>query len=221
VGDVDETLGADWLRRLTSGAPPPAPTVAGSARVSGRSGGRATAVGGTIPSCRSGASIGGSVAAADDAGEPAGATSGGAAAAGTDETAERSVRRCTGGGTSEAPEVSAGTVWTGAATIPAGAIGETSWPSGSTIGGSGWAPGTASRNVVAGATSGGSPTARWIGGRAAQAPVGRATGGDTAAPTDTVSGPPPARSGSAAGSSVERLNGHGRRTVTPPQTGAC
>jgi hypothetical protein len=130
-------------------------------------------------------------------------------------TESAAVRRWTGRSTNDACDVSDATGWTGAATRPAGASGVTSWPSWPTIGGSGCAPGTSARNVRAGATSGGSLLARWIGGRDDQAPVGGAVAGGAGGSSAPVFG-----SGSA-GAAPERPNGHGRRTVTPPQRAAC
>jgi hypothetical protein len=86
------------------------------------------------------------------------------------------------------------------------------------MGGSGCAPGTSARNVRAGATTGGSPVTRWMGGSDDQAPVGRATpAGAGAAPEETD----PSFGSGWAGAASERPNGHGRRTLTPPQTAVC
>src|SRR5262249_32178574 len=109
---------------------------------------------------------------------------------------------------------------------PAGAAGLVSCPSGVTIGGSEACPGTWAMNGAAGATTGGGPATRWIGGSDRHAPVG-AIGASAAA---IVTAPPPsgaseaARPAEPAGpppADVLRPNGHGRRTgLTPPRTGA-
>jgi hypothetical protein len=126
-----------------------------------------------------------------------------------------------------AREVRLGTVETWAVTRPGGADGPVSCPSGCTIGGSGRCPGTSARNGAAGATKGGAPVVRWMGGSVAQAPVAgaseAATGASWAAPTGEA--PSRASSGMWEGcpsDGVLRPNGQGRRTgLTPPRTGAC
>ncbi len=189
----------------------------GSAVVSGRSGGTATDAVGTTPRVLTGAAL---------AGSAKGATSSVATSAVHGDETSSAGRRWTGRCTSVEVLVSDETGRAGAATRPDGAIGLTSCPSASTIGGSGRAPGTPARNVEAGATTGGSPIDRWMGGREVQAPVGgawsRSAGPASARPSgapgrSATLGPP---SASAAGS-VSRLNGHGSRTVSRPRRGAC
>jgi len=199
--------------RWTSGrSAPAAGGVHASTRVSDRDGASAAAPGATTDSCRSGsATVADGPAlgpdppdAADDADRWTAAGSGSAAA-------PAAAWRWTGRSTSAALDVSDATACVGAATSPDGASGVTSCPSWPTIGGSGRAPGTSARNDPAGATTGGSPLTRWIGGSDDHAPVGGASVGGAG---EAVA--PGVGSGSA-GAASERPNGHGRRTVTPPQ----
>src|SRR5262249_10833967 len=74
-------------------------------------------------------------------------------------------------------EVSVGTACGCATTIPAGAVGLESCPSGVTIGGSGACPGTWARNGAAGATTGGGAAGGWVGGRHPPPPGGGAEAG--------------------------------------------
>jgi hypothetical protein len=230
---VEAALDCTWMRLLASGrSTGDAVGVAGSARVSDRSGGRTDASGGTTArllvggSAAIGATGAGAARAAAAAGETALAEgpAGAAAAAGVAEgdhdppasdAGTSTARRWTGRCTSGLWDVRAATGWTGASTSPAGARELTSWPRGWRIGGSGRTPGTPSRNRALGAMSGASPTARWIGGSDRQAEFGRAG----------VSVPPAGAGGSVSsrdsGDAVERPKGHGRRTLTPPQIGAC
>ncbi len=119
-------------------------------------------------------------------------------------------------------DVRLGTARVCATTMPAGALGLESWPSGVTIGGSGACPGTPARNGAAGATTGGGPAVRWIGGSVRQAPVG-ATGASARVdePAGAADVPPAADPEVDPAPDVLRPNGHGRRTgLTPPRTGA-
>ncbi|HYO43134.1 MAG TPA: hypothetical protein VES19_08055 [Candidatus Limnocylindrales bacterium] len=189
-----------------------APAVVAGAVVSGREEGVTVAAGGTVGSDRTGVSGSGS----DQAPAASGAGSAAAAAA---------ARRWTGRVGIGVLAVRLGTAASRATTRPAGAAGPVSWPSGVTIGGRGWWPGTASRNAAAGATTGGAPVVRWMGGSRAHAPVGAARPGPELAgatePGADVAGPSGAAS-EGLSDGVRRPNGHGRRTgVTPPLTGAC
>ncbi len=174
---------------------------AAGAWVSGRGAGVTTAEGATERSVRTGACS---------------AAGGGASVQVSEAEGAAAERRWTG---MAVRDVSDGVTDGRAITSPGGAVGPVSWPSGCTIGGSGWWPGTWSRNGAAGATSGGSPTVRWIGGSDAQAPVGAA--GCVGEGADGAAGPSGA-TGEGPSDGVLRPNGHGRRTgVTPPRTGAC
>ena len=127
-----------------------------------------------------------------------------------------------------------GTACGWATTRPAGALGLDSWPSGVTIGGSAAWPGTSARNGAAGATTGGGPDERWIGGSVRHAPVGRigASAGDDDAPADDAPADGEAAPGAPLPASAPepedaprslslRPNGHGRRTgLTPPRSDA-
>ena len=204
----------EFVRCASGRSAPAAGGVHASTRVSDRDGASAAAPGATTDSCRSGSAIVADGPAAlgadpadaqdDDADRWTAPGSGSAAA-------PAAAWRWTGRPTRSALDVSDATAWVGAATSPDGASGVTSCPSWPTIGGSGRAPGTSARNDPAGATTGGSPLTRWIGGSDDHAPVGGASvGGAREAVASGVG------SGSA-GAASERPNGHGRRTVTPPQ----
>jgi hypothetical protein len=141
--------------------------------------------------------------------------------------APSSAWRCTGRFVSGACEVRLGTGCGCATTIPVGPLGPASWPSGVTIGGSGTCPGTSARNVDAGATTGGGPDVRWIGGSRRHAPVaglGAGPGAGTGAAASPADAPEPASPSGpedAPSADVLRPNGHGRRTgLTPPRSGA-
>ena len=168
------------MRCASGRSAPAAGGVQASTRVSDRDGASAAAPGATTDSCRSGSTIvaDGSAAldaAADDA--PRDYADRWTAAGSGSAAAPVAAWRWTGRPTSAALDVSDATAWVGAATSPDGASGVTSCPSWPTIGGSGRAPGTSARNDPAGATTGGSPLTRWIGGSDDHAPVGGASVG--------------------------------------------
>jgi hypothetical protein len=213
VEEIEEVW--TFVRWASGRSAPPAGGVHASTRVSDREGASAAAPGATTDSCRSGsaivvdgpAALGADAADAADDDADRWTTSGSGSAA----SPAAAAWRWTGRSTSAALDVSDATACDGAATRPDGASGVTSCPSWPTIGGSGRAPGTSARNEPAGATTGGSPLTRWIGGSDDHAPVGGASvGGAREAVASGVG------SGSA-GAASERPNGHGRRTVTPPQ----
>ena len=226
-GELD-ALGArdDWtFVRCASGRSAAAGGVHASTFVNERAGAWAAASGATTDSCRTGSSAVAGSAAGGGAAFSAGAaaTGDGDGPAGDGAGAASGARpawRWTGRSTSEACDVSDATLWTGADTSPAGASDVTSWPSWPTIGGNGRAPGTSARNVRAGATTGGAPVTRWIGGKVDHAPVGRASR-DTGAAAGADEGTPASFDSGEAGAASERPNGHGRRTLTPPQTVVC
>lgn len=184
------------------------PALVAGACVSGRSGGVTVAAEATDGIDRTGASAPGS--------DQASASSQAGAAAVIAVLA----RRWTGIG---ALDVRRGTALGLASTRPAGAAGPVSWPSACTIGGRGWCPDTCSRNAAAGATTGGPPIVRWIGGSCAQACVGAAGPVDMVVPSEAADDAGPSgASGEGPSDGVLRPKGHGRRTgVTPPRTGAC
>ena len=212
----------------------------GALWVSGRDAGVATADGATAATVRIGGSSGAVDGAIDDGDaapgdadsawrETTGASSASQAGAAVEPDSPAAACRCTGLPASGALEVRLGTACGCATTRPAGALGLDSWPSGVTIGGSPAWPGTSARNGAAGATTGGGPDERWIGGNVRHAPVGRigTSAGDDDAPTDGQ----PATGTPAPASATEpedaprslslRPNGHGRRTgLTPPRSAA-
>ena len=209
-----------FVRWASGRSAPAAGGVHASTRVSDRDGTSAAAPGATTDSCRSGSTIVADGPAAldapadDDAAEDADRWTGAAPAP---DPPQRPPRPGAGPAGRRVPRSTSATRprGPGAATSPDGASGVTSCPSWPTIGGSGRAPGTSARNDAAGATTGGSPLTRWIGGSDDHAPVGGASVGGAGETVASVVG-----SGSA-GAASERPNGHGRRTVTPPQSVAC
>ncbi len=203
--DADD---ADRCSPLATGA---------GAVVSGRDEGVTVAAGETDGNNRSGASATGS----DQA--PEASHPGSPAADPAADAAAEAARRWTGRVGIGACEVRLGTAGF-ASTRPTGAEAPVSWPSGVTIGGSGWWPGTASRNRSEGATRGGPLSVRWMGGSWAQAPVGAASSDTecTGAAEPAASAGPSGAASEGPSDGVLRPNGHGRRTgVTPPRTGAC
>ena len=212
----------------------------GAVWVSGRDAGVATADGATAGTVRIGGSSGAAAGVHDEGDaapvdadsawrETTGASSASQAGAAVEADSPPAACRWTGLPGSGALEVRLGTACGCATTRPAGALGLDSWPSGVTIGGSGAWPGTSARNGAAGATTGGGPDERWIGGSVRHAPVGRigAAAGDDDAPTDAEpapGAPPPASAPEpedAPRSLSLRPNGHGRRTgLTPPRSDA-
>jgi hypothetical protein len=247
-----DTLGADAGRRLDgcSGSPvvaagdEPRPVsklardgAAGSGAstgalcVNGRAGGVTVAAGATDGIVRIAGSSGATRAAAQGAGEDGstdrettGATASSGSQAGSVAWAATSGLACRWMGRLErgAWDVRLGTACGCATTRPGGALALDSWPSGLTTGGSGVCPGTPARNKSAGATTGGGPAVRWIGGSVRQAPVGRigvSAGAEAAA--GALRPASPAEPVDAPSVDVLRPNGHGRRTgLRPPRTGA-
>ncbi len=214
----------------------------GAARVSGCEAGVTVADGATAARVRTGAgSVAGTIAVAptsDTAAaegstlrETTAAVSSSSVAVARVSAAGPSACRWTGRPGSGAWDVRLGTARGCATTRPAGAAALDSCPSGVRIGGSGACPGTSARNGAAGATTGGGPDERWIGGSVRQAPVGGigAAAPGTEPPVVSPAGstpdgvPEPASPErlDAPSSDVLRPNGHGRRTgLTPPRTGA-
>ena len=136
--------------------------------------------------------------------------------------AGRAARRWTGAGIELVDGASTGRAR--ATTSPGVARLLTSCPSGWTIGGRPWDPGSAVANEPGAATSGMSPLVRWIGGRLAQArpDAGAATAIPVSAipvSTNPVSEPALESSLSAPSPELERRpRPNGRRTATQPSS---